>query len=255
MNDNDSEDDDSDGREPKEDQSNGYDVIVSKTNKDGLYQPACCENEVLPKLPFSALCIGRSGSGKTLAVTSMLKNKNLLKDCFDYIFFFTGSRPDKDIIKECNLKEDCIKVDFTEEDVKDIIEKLEKHIADDGFNSDTPSTLFIFDDILSQTDFLKSKTMVKLATANRHINVTFFMLSQYYKKVPPVIRTNCSYLMFFPSNQQEIEKLADEMCPSRMNKKRFIEIVNYATADKHSFLSINNKSENKLRKNFDIILN
>ena len=45
---NDSEDDDSDGREPKEDQSNGYDVIVSKTNKDGLYQPACCQNEVLP---------------------------------------------------------------------------------------------------------------------------------------------------------------------------------------------------------------
>ena len=45
------------------------------------------------------------------------------------------------------------------------------------------------------------------------------------------------------------------MCPSRMNKKRFIEIVNYATADKHSFLSINNKSDDKLRKNFDIILN
>ena len=43
--DNDSEDD---GHEPKEDQSNGYDVIVSKTNKDGLYQPACCQNEVLP---------------------------------------------------------------------------------------------------------------------------------------------------------------------------------------------------------------
>ena len=250
--DNNSDDDDSDGRE---DQSNGYDVIVSKTNKDGLYQPACCQNEVLPKLPFSALCIGRSGSGKTMACCSLLKNKNMLKDCFDYIFFFTGSKPDKDIIKELHLKDDCIKVDFTEEDVKEIIEKLEKHIADDGFNSDTPSTLFIFDDILSQVEFLKSKTMVKLATANRHINVTFFILSQYYKKLPPVIRTNASYIMFFPSNQSEIEKLADEMTPARMNKKRFIEIVNYATADKHSFLSINNKSENKLRKNFDIILN
>ena len=250
---NDSEDEDE--REPKDDGSNGYDVIVSKSNKDGLYQPACCHNEVLPKLPFSAIVVGRSGSGKTMAMTSMLKNKNLLKDCFDYIFFFTGSKPDKEIIKDLHLKKDCIKIDFTEEDVKKVIEKLEKHIEDGGFNAETPSTLFIFDDILGNTDFLKSKTMVKLATANRHINATFFILSQYYKKLPPVIRTNASYIMFFPSNQQEIEKLADEMTPARMNKKRFIEIVNYATSDKHSFLSINNKSENKLRKNFDIILN
>jgi len=249
---NDSEDDRS---EPEDDGGASYDVIVSKCNKDGLYQPACCQNEILPKLPFSAIIVGRSGSGKTMACTSLLKNKNLLKDCFDYIFFFTGSKPDKEIIKDLHLKKDCIKEDFTEEDVKEVIEKLEKHIEEGGFNADTPSTLFIFDDILNQTDFLKSRTFTKLATANRHINATFFILSQYYKKLTTVIRTNASYIMFFPSNQQEIEKLADEMTPARMNKKRFIEIVNYATADKHSFLSINNKSENKLRKNFDIILN
>jgi len=247
--------DDDDRSEPENDGGNNYDVIVSKTNKDGLYQPACVKNDILPKLPFSAIIVGRSGSGKTMAMTSMLKNKNLLKDCFDYIFFFTGSKPDKEIIKDLHLKKDCIKIDFSESDVEEIIEKLEKHIDTGGFNKDTPSTLFIFDDILGNTDFLKSKTFTKLATANRHINVTFFILSQYYKKLPPVIRTNASYIMFFPSNQQEIEKLADEMTPARMNKKRFIEIVNYATKDKHSFLSINNKSENKLRKNFDIILN
>jgi hypothetical protein len=233
---------------------NGYKVIVSKTNKDHLYQPACCMNDVLPMLPFSAIVVGKSGSGKTMAMTSMLKNPNMLKDCFDFIFFFTGSKPDKEIIKDLKLKKDCIKVDFNEEDVKDIIVKLEKYIEEDGFNENTPSTLFIFDDILGNTDFLKSKTMTKLATANRHINVTFFLLSQYYKKIPPVIRTNCSYLMFFPSNHQEVEKLADEMCPPRMNKKRFIEYVNHATSDKHSFLGINNKSEKRLRKNFDLFL-
>ena len=234
--------------------SNGYDVIVSKTNKDKLYQPACCMNEVLPKLPFSAICVGKSGSGKTLAMTSMLKNPNMLKDCFDFIFFFTGSKPDKEIIKDLKLKKDCIKVDFTEKDVKEIIEKLEKYIEEDGFNENTPSTLFIFDDILGNTDFLKSKTMTKLATSNRHINTTFFLLSQYYKKIPPVIRTNASYIMFFPSNAQEVEKLAEEMTPPRMDKKTFIQYVNHACSDKHSFLGINNKSDNKLRKNFSIIL-
>ena len=111
---NDSEDDNR--SEPEDDGGNTYDVILSKTNKDDLYQPACCRNEVLPKLPFSAIVVGRSGSGKTVSMCSMLKNKNLLKDCFDYIFFFTGSKPDKEIIKDLHLKKDCIKIDFTEED-------------------------------------------------------------------------------------------------------------------------------------------
>ena len=79
--------DDSENEESDLDLDNGYDVIVSKTNKDKLHQPACCMADILPKLPFSAIVVGRSGSGKTMAMTSILKNKNMLKDAFDYIFF------------------------------------------------------------------------------------------------------------------------------------------------------------------------
>ena len=76
----------------------------------------------------------------------------------------------------------------------------------------------------------------------------------YYKKLPPVVRTNDSYIMFFGACESECVKLAEEMTPPRMDKKTFIQYVNHACSDKHSFLGINNKSDNKLRKNFDIIL-
>ena len=135
-----------------------------------------------------------------------------------------------------------------------IIEKLNKRIDHTGLNKDTPSTLMIFDDCLNNAKFLKSATMTKLATANRHINITFFILSQYYKKLPPVVRTNASYIMFFGACESECVKLAEEMTPANMDKKRFMSIIKHATKDKYGFLAINNKSQNKLRKGFDVII-
>ena len=236
-------------------QRSPYDVIISKTNKDNLYQPAVSMNDILPKLPFSSIIIGKSGSGKTQAMCSMLKNDKMLKECFDYIFMFAGTKPDEEIIKDLHLKKNCVFVDFNEEDVKKICDKLEKNIDENGFNEDTPSVCMIFDDCLNNIDFLKSPTMTKLSTANRHMNITFFLLSQYYKKIPCVVRTNASYVMFFPACAAECEKLSEEMCPPNMNKKEFLQYIKHATSSKYSFLGIHNKSENKLRKNFDILLN
>lgn len=231
-----------------------YNVILSKTNKDELHQPNVSLNDVLPKIPFSSIVIGRSGSGKTQAVVSMLKNEHMLKDVHDFVFLFCGVKPDKEMIEDLDIPKNCIFEDFTEDDVKEIVDRLDKYIEHDGFNKDTPSTLMIFDDCLNLPEFLKSKTMTKLATANRHLNITFFLLSQYYKKLPPVIRTNASYIMFFPACESESEKLCEEQCPVNMSKKEFMKFIKYATTDKHSFLGINNKSNNKLRKNFGILL-
>ena len=60
--------------------------------------------------------------------------------------------------------------------------------------------------------------------------------------------------MFFPAALSEVEKLAEEMTPPNMSKKQFIKITQYATKEQYNFLSINNTSKDRLRKNFDIIL-
>ena len=39
-----------------------------------------------------------------------------------------------------------------------------------------------------------------------------------------------------------------------MSKKQFIKITQYATKEQYNFLSINNTSKDRLRKNFDVIL-
>jgi hypothetical protein len=233
--------------------TNPYKVKALKNNKSGLYQPECAENEIVPNLPFGSLVTGKSGSGKTNAIVHLLSTDCMLNDKFDYVYLFTSVKPDEDLIKPLNIHKSCIFENFTENDVKKIVDKLEAFIKQNGFQK-CPSVLMLFDDILSNKEFLKSKTLIKLAVANRHLNVSYFILSQYYKKIPAVVRTNVKYVMFFPAALSEVEKLAEEMTPPNLSKKQFIKIAQYATKEQYNFLSINNTSTDRLRKNFDIIL-
>ncbi len=238
------------------DKEDKYAVKCLSNNKECIEQPHCCEIELLPKLPTGILCIGRSGSGKTNAVVNMLKNDHLLANQFDFTYLYTGGiKPDKDLIKDLNIPPSNIKDDFTATDVENLMSKLQRTVEKQGM-ADTPSVLLILDDILGNTDFLKSKTFSKLCTTNRHCRITYIIMTQYFKKLPPVCRTNGSYYMVFPSSMVELEKIAEELTPPSMNKKEFLKIAKFATKEKYSFLSINSKAtpDKQLRKNFGTIL-
>ena len=243
--------------EPIEDENqekdNPYEIKIKNTNKDNLDQPDCVENDLLPKLPMGCLIIGRSGSGKTQAMVNMLSNENLLGNYFDIIYLFTDAKPDKELIKDLKLDKKNIIDSFSEEKVKEIMEKAERTIDKIGFK-ESPKIMFLFDDILSNQKFLKSKTATKLATANRHFNISYIFCSQYYKKLPPVMRTNARYTIIFPSSMSENIKIADELTPPRMNKKKFLSYIDYATKERYSFLSINSDSQEPIRRMFENIL-
>jgi hypothetical protein len=241
------EDEEDNNRDP-------YEISIKKTNKEGLEQPKGSEDDILPSMPCGILIVGRSGSGKTQAMVNMVTNKNLLGDYFDIIYFLTGSTPpDKELIKDLKLPKKNIIVDFDEEKVKSIMTKAENTIEKEGFNN-SPKVLLLFDDILDNQKFLKSKTMLTLATANRHYNISYIFCSQYYKKINAVIRTNSRYYIIFPSSMSEVEKIADELTPPQMSKKKFINYLQHATAKKYSFMSINANSEEPLRRGFENIL-
>jgi hypothetical protein len=233
-----------------------YAVQVRKTNKDEMFQPHSATIGLLPTLPTGIVVIGRSGSGKTQAVVTMLTNKRLLADTFDYVYLFTGVKPDKELIADLELPPSNIKVNFEESAISTIMKKMEATVDAQGFKN-TPSVLFVFDDILGNVEFLKSNTLTKLATTNRHMNISYIIMSQYYKKLPAVVRTNASFYMIFPSSDIEIQKIADELTPPSMSKKQFLELARHATKARYSFLSINSKADpsKQLRRGFNTILN
>ena len=232
---------------------NPYEIEVKKTNKDELDQPDSVKADIFPKLPLGCLIIGRSGSGKTLNMVNMMTNDNLLGDYFDMVYLFTDARPDKELIKDLKLPKKNVISDFDEEKVKEIMDKAERTVQKNGFK-ESPKIMMLFDDILSNQKFLRSKTATKLATANRHFNISYIFCSQYYKKLPPVMRTNARYTIIFPSSMSEIEKIADELTPPRMSKKQFISYLQYATKEQYSFMAINSDSQEPLRRKFENIL-
>ena len=233
--------------------TNPYEIKIKKTNIDQLDQPESVELDIFPKLPAGFLVIGRSGSGKTQAIVNMMTNTALLDDYFDIVYLFTDAKPDRELIKDLKLEKKYIISDFKEDQVLEIMNKAERTIQEKGFKN-SPKIMMIFDDILSNQKFLKSKTVVKLATANRHFNISYIFASQYFKKLPPVLRTNARYYMIFPSSQSETIKMADDLTPARMSNKKFIELLGHATKERYSFLSINTDSQEPLRRKFENIL-
>ena len=202
---------------------------------------------------MGCLIIGRSGSGKTQAMVNMMTNDNLLGDYFDIVYLFTDAKPDKELIKDLKLPKKNVISDFDEEKVQEIMNRAERTIQQNGFK-ESPKIMFLFDDILSNQKFLRSKTATRLATANRHFNISYIFCSQYYKKLVPVMRTNSRYTIIFPSSMSEVEKVGEELTPPRMSKKQFISYLQYATRERYSFLAINSDSQEPLRRMFENIL-
>ncbi len=239
--------------EDDNEERNPYEIQIKNTNKDNLSQPESVDNDIFPSMPCGILIIGRSGAGKSQAMVNIVTNPNLLGNYFNEIYLLTDAKPDKELIKDLNLEKENIITDFDEEKVKSIMDKQEKIIQEETFKK-SPKVLLVFDDILSNQKFLKSKTLTRLATANRHFNISYIFCSQYYKKLPAVVRVNARYYMIFPSSMSECEKIAEELCPPQMSKKQFIKYLQHATSKKYSFLSINANSENPLRRLFENVL-
>ncbi len=239
---------------------NPYKVKVFKTAKDDKFKhPRACQIGIFPpKLErFHTLIIGRSGSGKTNVMLHMLTDKHLLGGVFKpkNIFLFCGVKPDKGLVKELKIPKKNVKTDSDDEKVLNMITSLDDVVENKGWSS-APKTLWLFDDILAKKKFLRGKALAQMASCGRHASLSFCCISQYYKALPPILRTNASYIIYFSANEAENLKFADEQCPSFMKKREFLDIIEYCTKEKYSFLALNTLAEKgqEVRKGFNNIV-
>ena len=43
----------------------------------------------------------------------------------------------------------------------------------------------------------------------------------------------------FPSSNDELDLLCEDLCPAGMNKKNFLELIKFATSERYCFLFVN----------------
>lgn len=232
------------------------DLIVKPidTKKSSLPQSSYMKNGIINKFPSMLLNVGRSGSGKTTVLMYMLNQPNFLKGFYDKIYYFSPTADLDDLIKAVKIpKKNLIKKDF-ENELNKILAKQESLIKKHGIKlvGEKSKVLVIFDDIISNQKFLKSPEMLKLASMGRHFLISSIINTQSFTKVPRGLRLQANSVILFPSSENEMLVFADSYTPPHTSKKKFMQLIEYATKDKHSFLFVNlfEQPDKRFRKGF-----
>ena len=237
-----------------------YKIQKIETSKHAIPLTKAMKDNIIPAFNKGMLVLnGRTGSGKSNLLINLLINKNLYGGYFNEIYYLspTAGAMD-DLVKQLKLKDDHILNEFNEDTLQMILDQQEQKIKDQGMEraAHTSRLCLILDDVISEKKLLNSPQMVQLACACRHRLIMPIILSQSWTRVPRYMRLQANGIFLFPSSSSEVEILTNEYCPPSMNKKDFKKMVGFATADKYSFLFINNGADMKerFRKNLDTIL-
>lgn len=238
---------------------NKYKIDVIDTDKHNIPQKQSAKDGIMPKFPFSWLLSGCSGSGKTNLLLNILTKHNMYGGFFHYIIVFSPTAgTEDDSYKSLKIpKENFIKK-FDGTMLQKIIDKRKEQIRQKGIAwvGKNSRMLIIMDDVIADREFLKSPEALKMFALLRHYLVSVFILLQKYNKLPPALRTNCNAICVFPSKQNEIECLIDEITPAGIAKRDFEKVIDYCTSEAYSFMYINYhaKREDQIKKNLTEVI-
>jgi energy-coupling factor transporter ATP-binding protein EcfA2 len=247
----------------------GEDLAINKieTSKDLIKQPRLAEDErkIIPHIGASIVINGKSGSGKSTLLTNLItgpqffgKSPEQPEGWFDEIFLFSPTADGDDVQKALGIKKEHVYTDLDEapELINVILSTQKEKLAGGGKAHKVKQFCIIFDDVIGETQFMNTKEFLQTFYMVRHRNCTTFICSQHYKRIPKVCRQQASFVFFFAGSQAEVETVVEDFSPPLYSRKEFADLVNYATADKHSFLTVCMKVDPRLRfrKNLDEIL-
>ena len=174
--------------------------------------------------PCNVMIDGVTGSGKTILVRRILKNRqklfhNLNKDVIDVLWCYGQFHELIDVsVENCNIK-------YVEGiPTREIIQE---HKPD----------ILVIDDLMSKMDKMEDLfTMIA-----RHSKCSLFFLVQnmfYHAHSMKTIRNNCQYLipMKFPQDESRMARIARQFVPN--NQKFLIESYKRATSEAYGYIRI-----------------
>jgi hypothetical protein len=219
-----------------------YDMEVPKTAKDQIKHPKLAEDGVIPKLGSSFLVVGKSGSGKTVVICNLLKQKHFYGGSFDKVFLISATGDCDDILDVLKIPEDHVFSDLAEG--AKAIELIQKHQAtsiEKKGNEKADQIGIILDDCIGDSKFIQSAAFLKSFIASRHHNQTVFLATQHLRKVSKICRMQASCIILFPSSQSETDTIIEEFCPPGLYKHQFQVMLEDAWAEPYQFISIHMK--------------
>jgi hypothetical protein len=191
------------------------------------------------KLPFRALIVAPSGSGKTNFLINLLYLFSQGRGTFADIHIITRNK-DEPLYNWLSSKSEQIQI-------KEGLENLPQL---DAFDKEQ-NHLVVLDDLVLAKDQRQIEAYYIRA---RKLNCSVIYISQSYFRVPKIIRQNLTYLMLLKlSGQRELNLILAEGGLG-LSRDELLAFYQYATSEKFSVLLIDYEAEpnsgKKYRKNF-----
>lgn len=234
------------------------------TSKDKIEQPELAEHEdmFIPPLGSSVIISGKSGCGKSTLLANLIKDSRFYgpsdekpNGWFDKIFLFSPTANGDDVQKSLGIDKKHVFTDLDEApELLDVILNSQQKKLDKSEGADkVDQYAIIFDDVIGDTSFMNERSFTRCFYQVRHVNCTTFICTQHFKRVPKVCRLQANFVFFFQGSASEVEIVTEEFAPPEYTKKEFASLVNDASAQKYSFLTINMKLgwDKRFRKKLD----
>lgn len=219
---------------------------------------------ILPNLSFRGIIVGRTGSGKTSALGSLLLLPEFYLNDFDgdNIHIFSPLKNDfkmETIIKVKEIPESNISMEYDDELLGMIYDRIVENFERDIKLGEVPKHHLIILDDLSFSGALKSGTYNNIARVfmnGRKQMVSIILTTQFYHHILNSVRQNASFVMLYNTSLRQLDSVMEEhnFLPT---KKMFISMFRTNVKKKTDFIMINhdNEPENMyLDKNFEPIL-
>lgn len=196
------------------------------------------------KLPFRAICVAPSGSGKSNLIVNLISLFSQgKKGTFATINIVTRNK-DEPLYKYLEL--------ISEGQII-ITEGLETLPQLDKFDKDV-NHLVVVDDLVLAKDQSRVESYYIRA---RKLNVSIIYLSQSFYRIPKIIRSNCSYMFILKlGGKRDLNLILSEMSLST-SKETLLKIYEHCTKEKFNFLlvDIDAPEDQRFRHNLLDVIN
>lgn len=192
--------------------------------------------EVVPDLGV-VVFVGRSGSGKTVAITDMLYHK---RKKFDRFLVMSGSSDTAAHFGK-HIPPIFVFEGFDEQRIESIYREQEINVA----KGVCKPIMIILDDLMYQSKALqKSEVMNRIFMNGRHAQILMFISMQYAKSLPPGLRQQATYIFSTrEKNPDNRARLYESFNCVFKSKAEFDSVFTACTQDREVFVLSNTFNE------------
>lgn len=185
-------------------------------------------------VPFSALILGASGSGKTVMVRALIQ---LLAKKFSWGCVVSPTAEASGDF--AFLPSDMIFNELKPEWYAKVIEYQKQQMA----NGKKKNAFIIIDDLLGSDTDGYGDALKQLFSSGRHFGLTPILLCQSIKNISPVVRMNANFVFIFRFNgMKAVQDLFDEVSEGFKNRHEFLAYLENNVSNYH-FLFINRRGK------------